>query len=41
MLLAAAFLGAGSWAEVDHLQGMLDKRELEDKIAAIETKQMY
>src|ERR1700678_2166302 len=39
MLLAAAFLAAGSWAEVDHLQGLLDRRELDDKIAAIETKQ--
>jgi hypothetical protein len=39
MLLVAAFLGAGSSAEVDHLQGLLDQRELEDKIAEIETKQ--
>jgi hypothetical protein len=39
MLLAAAFLGARTWAEVDHLQGLLDRRELDDKIAEIETKQ--
>jgi hypothetical protein len=39
MLLAAAFLAARTWAEVDHLQGLLDQRELDDKIAAIETKQ--
>jgi hypothetical protein len=39
MLLAASVIGAGSWAEVDHLQRLLDRRELDDKIAAIEAKQ--
>jgi hypothetical protein len=39
MLLAAAFIGARSSAEADHLQGLLDRRELDDKIAEIETKQ--
>ena len=39
MLLAAAFIGAGSWAEVDHLQRLLDQRELHDKVAAIEANQ--
>jgi hypothetical protein len=39
MLLAAAFIGARTWAEVDHLQGLIDRRELDDKIAEIETKQ--
>ena len=39
MLLAASLIGAGSWAEVDHLQAALDRRELDDKVAAIEIKQ--
>jgi hypothetical protein len=39
MLLAAAFIGARTWADADHLQRLLDQRELDDKIAEIETKQ--
>ena len=39
MLLTAAFISARNWAEADHLQGLLDQRELDDKISAIEKKQ--
>jgi hypothetical protein len=38
-LLAASFIAGRSSAEVDALEAKLERRELDDKIAAIETKQ--
>ena len=38
-LLAASFIAARSSAEVDALEARLERRELDDKIAAIETTQ--
>jgi hypothetical protein len=40
-LLAASFIAARSSAEVDALEARLERRELDDKIAAIETTQTY
>jgi hypothetical protein len=40
-LLAASFIAARSSAEADLLEARLERRELDDKIAEIETKQMF